>query len=367
MNILIEKETLQEVLSLSSKFTTNRFTTTTQLQGVLIKGEEKELSFTSTDLNVFFHTKRKIKDKIKTSIIVDPKKVIEFLSFLPSGKINIEIKEKSLIITKEKNKGVFTIIQAADFPEPPNLEKEKKQTVKTDFLLKNLPNVLFSASQDETRPALTGVNFLTQDQNLLIVSTDGFRLSLVKTEKNIDVPQTIISGRFLEDVLREIKNEKEAFLYYSEKEKTALFRVGDKDFYSRVIEGEFPPFEKVIPQETKTKITTEREDFLQKIKLVSVFARDYSNIIICDVKKDGVFISPKVEAGAEGSSAFQDCEVEGEEQKIAFNFKFLNDFLLTARSKKISIEVLRPDAPVVFKEEGKKDFIHIIMPIRINA
>ena len=192
MNILIDKETLQDVLLLASKFTTSRFTTTTHLQGVLIKNENNELHFISTNLNVFFHTKIKIKEKIKTNIIVDPKRIIEFLSFLPTGKVQLEIKEKNLLITKEKNKGVFPITEAVDFPELPKLEKEKKQIIKTDFLLKNLPQVLFSTSQDETRPALTGVNFLTQDQNLLMVSTDGFRLSLIKTTKDIEMPQTLI-------------------------------------------------------------------------------------------------------------------------------------------------------------------------------
>ena len=168
-------------------------------------------------------------------------------------------------------------------------------------------------------------------------------------------------------MLKEAKNEKEIFLYYSEKEKTILFTVGQKEFYSRLIEGDFPPFEKVIPSESKTKITVDREELLQKVRLVSVFARDYSNIIICEVKKDGIHISPKVDGGIEGSTAFQDAEVDGIEQKIAFNFRFVNDFLSTVRAKKIIIEILRPDAPVVFKEEGKTNFIHIIMPIRISA
>jgi len=367
MNILIEKEEIQNILVLANKFTTSRFTTTTHLQGVLIKGEEKELHFTSTDLNVYFHTKIKTKEKNKTNVVVEPKKIIEYLSLLSSGKIEIQINEKTLCIIKGKDKGVFPIISAADFPPVPKLEKEKRQAVKTEFLIKNLPLVLFSTSSDETRPALTAVNFLTQDQDLLLVSTDGFRLSLIKTTKDIDIPQTLISGRFLEDVLKEAKDEKEIFLYHSEKEKTLLFRVGEKEFYSRMIEGEFPPFEKVFPSEIKTKIIIDREEFLQKTRLASVFAKDYSNIIICEIKKGGINISPKIDGGSDGSTTFQEGEVEGEEQKVAFNFRFVNEFLSTTRSKKIQIEILRPDAPVVFKEEGKKNFSHIIMPIRISA
>lgn len=367
MNILIDKETLYEAVSLASRFTINKFTTTTHLQGVLIKTEKKELHIIATDLNAYFHKKIKIVESGPLRVVIEPRTLIEYLSFLPSGKIKIEVKNNQFIVTKDADKGVFPIIEVADYPPLPKTEKETGQKINVAFLNKTLPQVLFSASTDDSRPALTGINFLTQDNDLLMVSTDGFRLSLVRKNKDIEIPEVLIPGRFLEEVLKEAKDEKDVMFYHSEEEKTVLFKVGDTSFYTRLIEGEFPAFEKVVPSESKTQAVFNREEFLQKIRRVAVFAREYSNIIIVEVKKDGINISPKTDSGVSGSSATQEADVDGEEQKIAFNFRFLYDFLNNSKAKKINMDILRPDAPIVFREDDKKDFVHIIMPIRINT
>lgn len=367
MNILIDKDIFQYAITLASKFTISKFTTTTHLQGVLIKAENKQLHIISTDLNLYFHKTIKIKESGQLRVVVEPKTLIEYLSFLEPGKIEVEIKNNQLVVTKDKDRGAFPIIEAADFPPLPKTNKEKGQKINTQFLTKNLPMVLFSASTDESRPALTGVKFMSQDNEFIMVSTDGFRLSLVRGEKENNIYDMLIPSRFLEEVLRESKEEKEITQYYSDEEKTVMFQVGDCDFYSRLIEGEFPAFEKVIPTESKTKAIFDREELLQKIRRVAVFAREYSNIIICELKKDGAYFSPKTDGGTSGSSAYQEAEVTGEDQKIAFNFRFIFDFLNNIKAKKISVEVLRPDAPVLFKEIGKKEFLHIIMPIRISG
>ena len=367
MNILIDKDTFHNAVSLASRFTINKFTTTTHLQGVLIKAEKKELHIIATDLNLYFHKKIKIKEGGTLRAVVEPRTLIEYLSFLPTGKINVEVKDNQFIVTKDKDKGVFPIIEVADFPMLPKTEKEKGQKISTSFFNKTLPQVLFSASTDDSRPVLTGINFLTQDNDLLMVSTDGFRLSLIKKSKDIEIPEILIPGRFLEEVLKEAKEEKDIAFHYSEDEKTVLFKVGDTNFYTRLIEGEFPAFEKVVPSESKTQVVFNREEFLQKIRRVAVFAREYSNIILVEVKKDGINIRPKTDRGDSGSSATQEADIDGEDQKIAFNFRFLYDFLNNSKAKKINMDILRPDAPIVFREDDKKDFIHIIMPIRISA
>jgi len=366
MKLILDKDVFLEKLSLASKFTTTKLSTTTTLQGVLLNNKDGELEMSSTNLNAYFHTKIKTQEKQKAEILVEPKKIIEFLSFLSPGKVALTAEEKKLTITKEKTQGTFSIWEAKDFPAPPALQGEKEQAIKTDFLTKNLPFILFSASPDETRPTLTGVNFISQDEELTMVSTDGFRLSLVKTKNSHRLSSMLVPSDFLNEVLRFLKEEKEFGLTASDKEKTILFRVGGSEFYSRLIDGDFPPYEKVVPTDKKTTVVVDREEFLKNVKVISVFARDFSNIVLCEFKKDGIYLTPKVD-GEEKSSAYQEAEVDGEEQKVAFNFKFLIDFLGHTGSKKVIVEVLRPDAPVVFKLEGNKEFLHIIMPVRIQS
>lgn len=365
MKFVLDKEVFLEKLSLASRFSSSKLTAATTLQGVLLNNKAGELDISATNLNAYFHTKTKTQEKQKAEALIEPKKIIEFLSLLSPGKITINGGEKQLTISKEKTQGTFPLWEAKDFPQPPALEGGKEQKIKTSFLLKNLPLVLFSTSPDETRPALTGVNFLTQDEELIIVSTDGFRLSLIKTKNSQQFSSMLVPADFLDEILKFLKEEKEVGLTASDKEKTILFRVGDNEFYSRLIDGDFPPYEKVVPVEKKTTVAVDREELLKNVKVISVFARDFSNIVLCDFKKDGIYLTPKADS-AEKSSAYQEAEVEGEEQRVAFNFKFLTDFLAHVNSKKVAIDILRPDAPVVFRTEGNKEFLHIIMPVRIQ-
>jgi DNA polymerase-3 subunit beta len=348
-------------LNLTSRFTSNKLTSSTALQGVLFKGSGNTIHMYATNLNAYIHTTIKTKVEEEFQIVIEPKKVIEFLHFLTPGDVVFELKEKQITITKEKTKGNFALMVAEDFPMPPVIS-EKEQTLKTSFFKNNLPYVLFAASNDDARPTLTGVNFVT-NEDLIMVSTDGFRLSLIKTKKEIELPSVIIPASFLGEVLKYVKDQKELVLSYSPQEKIILFKLGDLEFYTRLIDGEFPPFDRVIPTEKTATAIVEREELLRNVRLISVFARDYSNVIILEFTKDGLRIKPKVQ-GEEENVAFQEITLEGEEHKVAFNFKFLLDFLNHVDDEKIIIELLRSNAPVVFKSEKNKDYSQAIQQYR---
>lgn len=364
MKITILKETFLEKLSLASKFTSNKLTSTSSLQGVYLKGEKKLLHFYSTNLNYFYHTTLKNEDISQFEIIIEPRKIIEFLSLLNPGKIEVEIKEKEIIITQNKTRGDFPLFTKNDFPFPPKITGEK-QKIKTNFLKEIFPLLLFSTSTDETRPVLTGINFVSQGEEMQLVATDGFRLSLLTVKKEAPFPSSIIPSVFLGEILRMIKEEEELFFSYSQEEKMIVFYLSDNELYSRLIEGEYPPYEKVIPPEKKTTIIVEREELLRKIKLTSIFAREFSNVIIVKTEKEEIQLTPKTSEGKENVD-YLEAEITGEPQKIAFNYKFLLDFLNNVSSKKIIIELLRSDAPAVFRAENLKNFLHIIMPVRIQ-
>jgi DNA polymerase III subunit beta len=364
MIINVHRDQLLEKITLASHFSTSRLSSLVSLQGVLLQGEKDLLHFYSTNLSTYFHSQIKIENDEKFSIIIDQKKVLEFLNLLKPEKIKVSIKEDTVTFEQEKTKGSFPLIKQEDFPLPPAI-KEKGQKIPTSFLLKNLPLVLFTASKDESRPALSAVNFLVMDGKLTLVSTDGFRLSLLKQEATEAFPNMLIPADFLGEVVRQTKDEKEVFFAYSQSEKTIVFKTSENEFFSRLVEGEFPPFEKVIPTESKTTVVLDREEFIRGIKLISVFARDFSNIVICEFKKGELLLHPKTGAETNNSTS-QEIELKGEEQKIAFNFRFVLDFLNNIDAKKINIDILRSDAPVVFHLEDKKNFLHVIMPVRIQ-
>ncbi len=364
MKINISKDTFTDKLSLASRFVSSKLISSTILQGVLLEGKDNKIHIYSTNLTAYFHTEIEYKDVIPFKAIIEPKKILEFLHFLKSGPLTVEISDKQMTVSQEKTKGSFPQMTAEDFPLPPSIE-DKEHLIDADFFMKHLPLVTFAASTDDSRPVLTGVNFMQSDEELLLVSTDGFRLSLIKEKRKMDIPSMIVPVDVLMEVSRHAKEKKEVFFSYSPTEKIVRFRIGDNSFYSRLIDGEFPPFEKVIQNEMTTKVTLDTDEFLRNIKLISVFARDFSHIVVCEFKKDGLYMRPKKE-GSEGNSTFQDIQIEGPDQQVAFNYKFLLDLLNHISSKTISIEMLRPEAPMSFKIPENSSFLHIIMPVRLQ-
>ncbi|MGB9707177.1 MAG: DNA polymerase III subunit beta [Microgenomates group bacterium] len=364
VTVQLDKNIFLEKINIASRFVSTKISSLNIIQGVCLKGENNVLHIYSTNLNQYYHAV--IEAEIKNSFLVvfEPKKVIDFLTLIPKNKINLQIEENKILITQDQIKGEFPLYKEKDFPFPPVIDK-KDQRLKTDFLKNNLPLVLFATSNDDSRPVLTGVNFITSDEEILIVSTDGFRLSLLKTKKDINFPSIIVPANFLSDFLNLIKNEKEIGFSFSEKEKMIQFKLANDNFYTRIIEGDFPPFEKVIPTQKNTTIEVDRKEFLRNVRLVSVFSREFSNILVLKIKENKLVFFPKTD-GEEKEITTQEAKIEGEEIKIAFNLKFLLDLLNHLSSDEIIIEFLRPDSPAVFKEKNNPNFLHIIMPIRIQ-
>ncbi len=360
----INKDLFLEKTNLASKFISLRVSSSGVLQGVNLKKEKENLYFYSTNLNFYYKGVLKAEEKESFNIVIDPKKISEFLSLLPPGEADFIIKEKSLVISRDKIKGEFPFVLSEEFPFiKTNTTKKQKINIKT--LKKIFSLISFSASNDDSRPVLTGINFNTIDELTHIVATDGFRLSLYMIKEKLPFSSVIIPSFFLEEILKLSNKKDEIDFSYEEKEKVLTFYLDEGEFSTRLIEGEYPPYEKVIPKEVQTEVVVDREDFLRNIKIVSVFAKDFSNIVLLNIDKNSIKITPKTSTKDEDFSV-QEAETKGEPIKIAFNLKFLIDFLSRAGSDKIKIEFLRPESPTVFKMINNDDFLHIIMPIRVQ-
>jgi DNA polymerase-3 subunit beta len=364
MQITTNKEDFLKAITQASRFTSSRVGATAGLQGILFQNKQGRLHVYSTNLNTFFHT---VLDSVGTEdvkFLLDPHKITEFISLLNDGEIVLLLEKDKILISQKKTKGTFSFLSHSDFPTPPLVEGEG-QTIDVKKFEKFISLVLFSASRDLSRPVLSGINFVEKDGDMDIVATDGFRLSLFHMKNELNMKSMLIPADFLLELMRNIKEKKTITMNYLNSEKMVYFKTENDEYFTRLIEGDFPPYERVIPAEKKTTVIVEKADLIRNVKLISVFARDFSSIIICQFKKGELILSPKIEGGVENTTT-QEIDFEGEEMKVAFNFKFLLEFLNTVNEDKIIIELLRPDAPVVLKTQKEKDYLHIIMPVRIQ-
>jgi DNA polymerase-3 subunit beta len=364
MQITTNKESFLKAITQASRFTSSRVGVTAGLQGILFINKKKELHIYSTNLNTFFHTVLSSETEEEGRFLLDPHKIMEFISLLNDGEISLLIEKDKIYISQKKTKGSFSFLANSDFPTPPFVG-EGGQTIDVKKLEELISLVLFSASRDLSRPVLSGINFVEKEGDMDIVATDGFRLSLFHMKNELNMKSMLIPADFLLELMRNIKEKKSVTMNYLDKEKMVYFKTDSDEYYTRLIEGDFPPYERVIPVEKKTTVIIEKNDLIRNVKLISVFARDFSSIIVCQFKKGELILSPKAEGGAENSTT-QEIELEGDEMKVAFNFKFLLEFLNTINEDKVIIELLRPDAPVVLKTQKQKDYLHIIMPVRIQ-
>ena len=363
MNIHIQKEHFEENLTTASRFISSKISSVQSIQGAYLKTDKDHIVLTTTNLNDFFYVKIPAVIEEEGEVIFDLKKTAEFISLLGVGEIVIKFQEGSFVVSQGKNKGYFNTFPIEDFPTLPEISGNQIEIGKD--IVEKLPLVFFSSSKEEARPVLTGVYFGSNGGETEIVSTDGFRLSLLRPTKNkASSLGIIIPSHILNEAVRQSKTTNSFLFTVSDTEKIIKFDLDNAVIFSRVIEGEFPPYEKVVPKSYTTKIILNKAEMLRNIKLVSVFAREQGDIILCDIKKEGLTLRPKTIQGNDTQIFMEYVEMEGEELKIAFNYRYIIDFLNAVSSETITLECTTSTAPAVFRDPKSEEYLHIIMPLR---
>ena len=368
MKLKVLQENLSKALSFSSRFANSRAQLPV-LGNLLFSAKKTKLSISATNLEISVVTSVGAKTEKEGEITVPARVISDIVSNLPSGQIDLEVDKERLKIKAGNFQSVVSAMNSSDFPPVP-----QSADIKSSVLLPKekfseaLSQVVFASSVDETRPILTGVLFVFEKGALTLVATDGFRLSQKKIAiKNSGKGQKIVLPKGIVSEISRLSTEDEN-LVFSVREKQVVFSVSDIVLSSRVLEGEFPDFEKIIPKSSTISIYVDKEELLRAVKLASVFARESANIIKLSVLKDSIEIS--AESSQSGSQKTQvDARVETQEKgfEIAFNYRFLEEFLHAASGEEVKIDFSSPSSPGVFKDTKDPDFLHLVMPVRIQG
>ncbi|MBI2617656.1 DNA polymerase III subunit beta [Candidatus Gottesmanbacteria bacterium] len=369
MHFLVLKENIQKILTIAGRNISNR-PQLPILSNILLKTENGKLTLavTNLEIGVIFTIPAKIEKEGETTI---PGKLLtEFVSLLSAEKIEFLLEGTNLRVLTNKTKASFSTTPPADFPpfpKPPEIKNMFSFTKIKDALT----HTVFAASLDEGRPVLTGVKTVVSNGKLTLSATDGYRLSM----ENVDIPDKkeeftlILPSQTLTEVMRiaaDLKVEDVGFSIIENKNQ-AVFTFPQVHVFTRLIDGEFPNVEKIIPTMFKTKVTVGREELLQSVKTASLFARSAANIVKVKVEKEGLRLSAVTPQIGEDED-FIETKVEGEEGEIAFNYRFLMDLLNNFPEEEVVFEMSGPLNPGVFKPaSGKSPFLHIIMPVRIQS
>lgn len=345
------------------------------LSNILLQATSGKLTLTASNLETTLIIAISAKVETPGDFTVPGRTFTEIISSLSSEKVLLEETESSLKVKASGFSARINGTAATDFPSfSPGaiLKEELSWELPAKDLLEALALTNFAAASDEGRAALTGVLFKPKASGLTLVATDGFRLSLAKvgsvTVKGKDTPQeVIVPARSLSELAHAVSSDATVKMYFSQASNQVFFDLGTVQIFSSLIAGNFPDFAKIIPESFNLKLQTTVDELLQAVKLAAVFARDSANIVKFKIAKGKMTISANAkEVGENESEIDVTCEkADPDEFAIAFNYRYLLDFLAVAEGS-ISLEFSGPVAPGVFRALSNKDFLHLIMPVRVQ-
>lgn len=367
MKFTVLKENLNKALSIVGKSISTR-PQLPILGNILIKAGEHSLTLSSTNLETGISYSLGAKIDTQGQTTVPGKLLTDFINSISADKIDFEVKDTTLTVKTPHTRSTFTTANPSDFPPFPALGESKK-VFPLGKLKEAVGRIVISASADETRPVLTGVKVEINSGKIALTATDGYRLSKeqIETGDKEEELSVIIPAPSLMEMIRiamEVKAE-EVGIYILENKNQIVFVLPDVMIYTRMIDGEYPNIERIIPAGFKTRVVIEKDSFFQSVKTASLFARGAANIIKVKIAKDGLHLSANTPQLGENED-FVEAKVDGEEMEIAFNYRFLLDLLNIFPDDNVVLETSGALSPGLFKTEKPSSFLHIIMPVRVQ-
>jgi DNA polymerase-3 subunit beta len=344
---------------------------------VLLATDQSRLKLAATNLEMAISCWIGAKVEEEGAITVPARLLSEFISSLPSEKVNVSLspQTKTLGLKCARFEARISGVDAKDFPPIPKVEGGITTKVEVEALRQGIAHVVFAAATEESRPVLTGVNAEFDGDSLTLAAADGFRLAVYKLPLAKPVSQkteVIIPARTLAELNRLIAEQEAAVEIMVNPDKgQALFKLKDIELVSQLIQGTFPNYAQLIPKSYNTRAVISVADFLRATKTASIFARDGSGIVRLVVAPGGEMTPGKVIVSARSEEIGDDvgeidATVEGEEAKIAFNGKYLTDVLSVLHEAQVALETTNPSSPGVVRPVGVDNYIHVVMPMFVQ-
>ena len=338
------------------------------LSNFLLEVKNGKLKISATDLEIGISSSIPVNAEEDGRTTVPAKNFSDLLSNLGSQKITISLEDGALKLTGEKVRAHFQTMSSEDFPKLYDEKGEEYINIKKTQAEEIFSKVVLAAAGESSRPALSGVLFDKDKKEALLVATDGYRLSLqrsvFKTKGELKKP-LVVPARIIRELFSIREEDENLKVFISEKNNQILFSQGETDLVGRLIDAEYPEYQKIIPLDFSTKAEIEKEEFTNAIKICSVFARETANIIKLAVEKNKIVVSANSPSVGEDAVDVE-AKTEGEENEIAFNAKYLLDILSVLDKEDLVFEMTGPLNPGVFKIKDDNTFLHLIMPIRVQ-
>lgn len=370
MQIELLKDTILDKVSLLQGAVSKNLTLPI-LNNILIQTENGRIKLATTNLEIGMVAW--IGGKIIESgeIAVPVKLFINVLGNISSEKVLLKTEKDNLIVEGGIFKVTIKGMAGKDFPIIPKIEGGIEFSLDLESFKKSAPKSLFAVSTSDTRPELTGVLFEITEKKLNLVGTDSFRLSrtsfnFTPGQEKIEDLNAIIPARTLSEVLKGAgKSEGSVLIRMADSQ--ILFNLSNNIFIiSRIIEGQYPPYEQIIPVQSQTKIFLNKEELIKAVRMAGIFTSGKSlEITFKQAGEDKIEIqSSSYEIGE--NSSLVSAEIQGNKiESFTFNFKYLLEGISAVDSEKICFSINDSNNPIVITSNKEGDrFLYLMMPLK---
>ena len=374
MKATVQQQQLAHGVSTVSRAVTSR-SSLAVLSNILIKTDNGRLRLSATNLELGISAWIGAKVEEEGAITVPSRTFVDLVSNLPNEEVTLIVDER----TQSLNVKCGTLntdikgISAEEFPPMPSPDLEDAITLNVENFKEQIQQVAFAASTDDARPNLTGVQMMFEGNKLEMAATDGYRISIAKTEMAQKVLQdfkALVPARALSELSRiAVDNNDALMMAFPSGRGQVIFHTRDAELVSQLIEGTFPNYAAIIPPSFKTRTVLSTAQLLKACKQTEIIAREGSYIARFDIQPEaegdrGSMLEISAHSEQTGSSeVVVDASIDGVPLLISFNIKLFREALEVIKSPNVIFETNAAHTLGMLHGVGDEKFIHIIMPI----
>ena len=365
MVITVDKIEFQKtILSVANAVSTK--TTMPILSNILLETGKNVVRCAATDLEVGLEFKIAATVEKAGGIALPAKKISEIVRELPNAPVKIEVESGVAKITCDRTRFTISGMGTDDFPPMPHFPDKPAFEISQSAMKGMIEKTKIAVSTEELRYALNGIYFHSVDNDLRLVATDGRRLSMMKTiiESGIKEKMSIIVPSKAIMELNTIL-EGEDLIKIAIKNNQVFFQTDNFTLSSRLIDGQFPNYEQVIPSQRERKITFNTARFLQGLRRVSILASEKSNMVKLTLNDGKVTVAASTPELGEAKDEF-DVTYKGDEIQVAYNVRYVIDVLKNIDTEDTVLEFNQPLSPGVFRPADSTDYLNVVMPMKIT-
>ncbi|MCC7288955.1 DNA polymerase III subunit beta [bacterium] len=367
MKVSVIQENLSKALNVVSRVVGNR-SSLAVLSNVLLKANLGRLEVIGTNLEIAIVYQVGAKVETDGSLSVPARLLTELINSLPSDKLLLNAAAQNLHIKTTNFESTINGIASEEFPNVPVIKPTTSLSFPAATLVTALSQVGFAAAVDESRPVLSGVVFSVRGKELLLAATDSYRLAesvVALTQEQKADADFIVPAKTVNELIR-ILSQYEGDVEVGATETEIEFNMGDIRLVSRLIEGKFPDYKKIIPDKNETEAVVDTAELLSTIKVAGLFARETANTIKLTFEAGKLSISSSAAQVGENQSSLE-TKLVGDPGEISLNAKYLLDVLTVVKTPTVKLGIsgkLNPCLVTPVKGEQDTSYRHIIMPLR---